>query len=101
MSRWTNWARTESVNPDLVATPRSVEEVVEAVSRAGLDGLTVRMIGSGYSCSGAAVAPGVQLRPHGLQSVRSVDTQSGLVTVEAGIVLSALCEELAARGLAL
>ena len=100
-SRWSNWARTESVAPARTLTPRSVEDVSDAVRAGGRDGLTVRMVGSGHSFTGVAVAPGVQLRPEGLTAVRHADPATGIVTAEAGIDLTTLCEELAARGLAL
>ncbi len=101
MNTWRNWARTETARPVRVLTPRSVEDVVAAVRDAERDGLAVRMTGAGHSFTGAAVADGVQLRPEGLRAVRAADRETGLVTVEAGIDLTALCEELAARGLAL
>jgi FAD-linked oxidoreductase len=84
-----------------VFAPASTAEVVTAVLAARRDGRTVRMVGSGHSFTGVAVAPGLQLLPHRLSAVRSVDRRTGVATVEAGITLASLCEELAARGLAL
>jgi FAD-linked oxidoreductase len=101
MTRWRNWARTESANPVREEMPAGTEQVAHAVTRAGRDGLTVRMVGAGHSFTGAAVAPGVLLRPDLLTRVRSADPGSGLVTVESGIGLTRLCAELSARGLAL
>ncbi len=101
MSRWTNWSRIQSADPVRVETPRSVEQVSDAVRRAAHDGLTVRMVGSGHSFTGVAIAEGVQLLPQGLCGIRSVDRETGVVTVDAGIDLTTLCVELHARGLAL
>nr|BFE28991.1 D-arabinono-1,4-lactone oxidase [Actinomadura rugatobispora] len=64
-------------------------------------GQTVRMVGTGHSFTGAAVAEDVLLRPGGLTAVRAVDTGSGLVTVEAGLPLHAFNKVLAEHGLAL
>jgi FAD-linked oxidoreductase len=99
--RWQNWAGNQSAQPRRVITPRSAEEVAEAVALATLDGLTVRMTGSGHSFTAAAATSGVMLRPDGLRAVRSVDEAAGTVTVEAGCPLRVLNAYLAGRGLAL
>ncbi len=98
---WRNWAGNESARPRRVATPRSADEVAEEVRRAGEDGLTVRMVGTGHSFTPAAATSGVMLRPDGLTGVRSVDAATGLVTVAAGCPLRVLNAELLARGLSL
>ena len=46
---WQNWAGLESADPRTVATPTSVDEVVEAVTTARRDGSTVKMVGTGHS----------------------------------------------------
>jgi L-gulono-1,4-lactone dehydrogenase len=99
--RWQNWAGNQSAEPRRVITPRSAAEVAEAVALATLDGLPVRMAGSGHSFTPAAVTSGVLLRPGGLQAVRSVDEVAGEVTVEAGCPLRVLNGYLDQRGLAL
>jgi L-gulono-1,4-lactone dehydrogenase len=98
---WRNWAGNETARPARVATPRSAQEVADQVRRAGADGLTVRMAGTGHSFTPAAATDGVLLRPGGLTGVRSVDPEAGLVTVEAGCPLQALNAHLLARGLSL
>ncbi|WP_433473242.1 D-arabinono-1,4-lactone oxidase [Spirillospora sp. CA-142024] len=99
--KWQNWAGNQQATPRRVATPRTAGEVAAAVRSAAGDGLTVRMTGTGHSFTGAAVAEGVLLRPTALTAVRSVDTASGLVTVEAGLPLHALNRVLDEHGLAL
>jgi FAD-linked oxidoreductase len=84
-----------------VLSPRSTEEVAEAVTAAGAEGLRVRMTGSGHSFTGVAVTDGLLLRPGGLAAIRAVDEGAGLVTVQAGCPLRVLNEYLDARGLAL
>ena len=98
---WHNWAGNQRATPLRVSTPRTTAEVAAAVRTAAADGHTVRMTGTGHSFTGAAVAEGVLLRPGGLTAVRSVDTDSGLVTVEAGLPLHAFNEVLDEHGLAL
>src|ERR1700685_4395150 len=99
--RWQNWAGNQAAAPQRVITPRSAAEIAEAVALATLDGLTVRMTGSGHSFTPVAVTSGVMLRPGGLRAIRSVDEEAGEVTVEAGCRLRDLNEHLYARGLAL
>ncbi|TDC83836.1 D-arabinono-1,4-lactone oxidase [Actinomadura sp. 7K507] len=99
--KWQNWAGNQQAAPRRVATPRTTDEVAAAVRSAADEGLTVRMTGTGHSFTGAAVAEGVRLRPTALTSVRSVDTATGLVTVEAGLPLHALNRVLDEHGLAL
>ncbi|SFN46194.1 FAD-linked oxidoreductase [Actinomadura madurae] len=99
--KWRNWAGNQQATPRRVATPRTAGEVAAEVRSAAGDGLTVRMTGTGHSFTGAAVAEGVLLRPTALTAVRSVDTASGLVTVEAGLPLHALNRVLDEHGLAL
>jgi len=101
VDRWQNWAGNQSARPQRVITPRSAEEVAEAVKLATLDGLRVRMAGAGHSFTPVAVTDGVLLRPGGLRAVRTVDEAAGQVTVEAGCPLRVLNEYLAGRGLAL
>jgi L-gulono-1,4-lactone dehydrogenase len=98
---WRNWAGNQRATPRRVVAPRSAEEVAAAVTAAADDGLTVRMVGTGHSFTGAAVTEGVLLRPQGLTALRSVDADAGLVTAEAGMTLHAFNEHLAAHGLAL
>jgi L-gulono-1,4-lactone dehydrogenase len=100
-TQWRNWAGTEQVTPARVVSPGSTDEVAAAVKEAVRDGLTVRAIGSSHSFSGAAVAPGVQLRPDNLRGVIEIDRESGLVTVEAGLPLHRLNPILAQHGLAM
>ncbi|WP_119732188.1 D-arabinono-1,4-lactone oxidase [Thermomonospora amylolytica] len=98
---WRNWAGNQRAVPRRVLAPRGTEEVAAAVRDAAARGLTVRMTGTGHSFTGAAVAEGVLLRPDRLTAVRSVDTASGLVTVEAGLPLHRLNRLLDEHGLAL
>ncbi|MBD0711515.1 MULTISPECIES: D-arabinono-1,4-lactone oxidase [unclassified Streptomyces] len=98
---WSNWSGSERVRPSLVRAPASTDEVAAAVSEAAARGLRVKAIGSGHSFSGAAVAPGVQLRMDGMGGLLSVDPAEKLVTVEAGMPLWRLSPLLASHGLAM
>jgi FAD-linked oxidoreductase len=98
---WRNWAGNQRATPRRVLTPRSADEVAAAVTAAAEEGLTVRMVGTGHSFTGAALTEGVLLRPEGLTALRAVDAPRGLVTAEAGMTLKTFNEHLAAHGLAL
>ncbi|WP_051845030.1 D-arabinono-1,4-lactone oxidase [Streptomyces globisporus] len=98
---WRNWSGNERAHPVRVLRPTRTEEVAASVADAARDGLRVKAVGSGHSFSGAAVAPGVQLRLDHLAGLGSVDRESGLVTVGAGMPLWRLGPLLASHGLAM
>ncbi len=98
---WRNWARNQECSPAAIEEPRSVLEIVEAVGRARVAGQTVKVVGSGHSFTDAACTDGRLLSIDALDRVVDVDRDALTVTVEAGITIRALNQELAARGLAL
>ncbi|MER7622894.1 D-arabinono-1,4-lactone oxidase [Streptomyces sp. NPDC126503] len=100
-SVWRNWAGNEEARPRRVLRPSRPEEVAAAVSESVRDGLRVKAVGAGHSFSPIAVAPDVQLRLDLLDGVEEIDTESGLVTVGAGMPLWKLNPLLAAHGRAL
>ncbi len=98
---WQNWGRTQSCDPAAVERPRSELEVVEAVRRAETAGQRVKVVGAGHSFTDIACTDGRMLSLDGLDRVVAVDETAATVTVEAGITIQRLDEELATRGLAL
>ncbi|SBT54041.1 D-arabinono-1,4-lactone oxidase [Micromonospora narathiwatensis] len=98
---WSNWAGNQRSTTALVARPRTVAEVVEAVGAAADAGRTIRAVGSGHSFTGAALTDGHRLDLSDLDTDVTVDTARRLVTVPAGMTLHALNELLATHGLAL
>jgi L-gulonolactone oxidase len=96
-----NWARNQSCIPAEVVRPRSTGEVADVVRRARVEGRRVKVIGSGHSFTAAAMTNGVLLSLERMRRVVSIDTERSRVTVQAGITLHDLNEELAAVGLAL
>jgi FAD-linked oxidoreductase len=98
---WSNWAGNQSARPVRVVTPRSPGEVAAAVGAAASAGLRVKAVGTGHSFTGVAVTDGVLVRPDALTRLRSVDRETRLVTVEAGMPLHRLCALLAEHGLGL
>jgi FAD-linked oxidoreductase len=98
---WQNWAGLESADPRTVATPASVDEVVEAVAAARRDGSTVKMIGTGHSFTAISAPRDAMLRPQGMQGIISVDRDAMTVTAYAGTQLKVLNAELERLGLSL
>jgi L-gulono-1,4-lactone dehydrogenase len=100
-ARWRNWAGNVTASPARVRMPRSAAEVADEVVKAGADGLTIRMAGTGHSFTPTVCTDGVLLLPDGLTAIRSIDAEAGLVIVEAGCPLRTLNTELFAHGLSL
>ncbi|HEY0169293.1 MAG TPA: D-arabinono-1,4-lactone oxidase [Jatrophihabitans sp.] len=98
---WQNWAGTYSVTPARIQHPSSPEEVVEAVSRAAQENLSVKAVGAGYSSNDIAVTRGVMLDLSRLTGILSADQRTGLVTVAAGTTLHELNHALWELGLSL
>jgi L-gulonolactone oxidase len=99
-NRWRNWGRNQRCSPAAVEEPESELEVVEAVRRAGAVGQAVKVAASGHSFTDVACTDGRMLRMERLDRVVAIDEHASTVTVEAGIQLWKLNEELARRGLA-
>src|SRR2546430_2101472 len=100
-ARWRNWGRNQQCNPAAVEAPTSELEVVEAVQRAKRAGQTVKVVGAGHSFTGIACTDGRMLRLGRLNRIVAMDRDAGTVTVEGGIPLWQLNDELETRDLAL
>ncbi|HZB06662.1 MAG TPA: D-arabinono-1,4-lactone oxidase [Thermoleophilaceae bacterium] len=95
MPVWANWAREQRCAPERIERPNSEAELVEAVTRA--DRVTVA--GSGHSFTDIACTDGVMVDMSSMNRVLAVDGDE--VTVQAGITLHDLGEELRSRELAM
>jgi L-gulonolactone oxidase len=92
---WTNWSRQQRAAPERVERPTSEDELVRAVTGAR----RVKVVGTGHSFTDIACTDGVMVDMSEMRSVLRVDGNE--VTVEAGITIRELGEELRARGLAM
>jgi FAD-linked oxidoreductase len=99
-SIWANWGGTASCLPAEVERPGSEEEVIAALARAARAGERIKVAGSGHSFTDIACTGGRLLRLDRMDRVLDVDPARALVTVEAGITIARLAEELARVGLA-
>jgi L-gulonolactone oxidase len=100
MPRWRNWAGDQQCSPAAIERPGSREELASIVRAAAARRQTVRAIGAGHSFTEIALTDGVAVDLGRLGRVLAVDRQTGLVKVEAGVVLAHLNRRLDALGLA-
>jgi len=92
---WTNWAREQRCAPERIERPGSEEELARVVGAAR----RVKVVGAGHSFTDIACTDGVMVDLSQMRGVLSVEGED--VTVEAGITLRDLGEELRRRGLAM
>jgi FAD-linked oxidoreductase len=98
---WTNWGRNQSCSPVGIRRPSSEDELVQAVKDAVAGGQRLKVVGAGHSFTPIACTDGVMVDLQDYGRVLVHDPATNVVTVEAGIPLHRLCDELDARGLAL
>lgn len=98
---WTNWAGNQSCAPTSIRRPTSEAELVAIVKEAANNGTRVKCVGAGHSFTPIACTDGVLVDLSGYGRILSHDPGARTVTMQAGITLSTLCDELDQRGLAL
>jgi L-gulonolactone oxidase len=96
-----NWGGNQTFTPAEVVSPRSLDELLEAVDRHGRAGRKIKAVGGMHSWSACAVAEDVCISMEGLDRVLAHDEASQTITAEAGIQLKALYEEMDRRDLAI
>lgn len=87
------------VVPEVVATPRDTDELIEVVRAALAARLPITGRGAGTSCAGNAVGPGLVIdTSRHLNRVLAVDVEAGTATVEPGLVQSMLQQAVTGHG---
>jgi len=99
-SRWTNWSGTATCSPASIESVATEEEIVAIVQGAASAGKRVKVAGTGHSFADIACTEGHMVRLDRYDRVLDADPGSGTVTVQAGITIARLGEELLRRGLA-
>lgn len=98
---WTNWYRNVRCRPQVVERPGSEDEVRDAVRRASVAGLGVRVAGAGHSNVPLVPTDGMLLDLGGLHGLVAVDRDRRQATVRAGTPIADLGPLLWEHGLAL
>ncbi len=98
---WSNWAGNQTCAPTAIRKPRSEDELCALVRQATAAGTRVKCVGAGHSFTPIACTDGILVDLADYGRVLDHDVEARTVTVQAGITLAALCDELDQRGLAL
>jgi L-gulonolactone oxidase len=98
---WSNWAGNQMCAPASIRHPTSEAELIRIVVDAANAGQRVKCVGTGHSFTPIACTDGVMVDLSGYGRVLGYDGETRTVTVQAGITLMRLCDELDQRGLAL
>ena len=101
MGGWVNWGGTARCRPVGIEVPGGQDELVDVVRRAAAAGERVKAVGSGHSFTDIACTDGRLVRLDRHDRVLDVDAERRMVTVQSGITIARLSEELASHGLAL
>lgn len=97
---WVNWGGSAKCFPAGLHNPSSEEEIAQIVRDAVKAGSKVKAFGAGHSFTDIACTDGELINLDGYNKVLSVDRDARTVTVQAGITVWDLAEELASNGLA-
>lgn len=95
------WARTFSSMPELYIQPQTLAEVEKVVNLARLCRRRIVTTGCGHSPSHITCTSSWMVNLDHFDQIRAVDADKGLVVMDSGIRLYALCEALERRGLAM
>lgn len=98
---WKNWAGNQRCEPVAVEHPSNEDELVAAVKRAASAGRRVKAVGAGHSFTDAALTDGVQLQLDRYSQILQINRDTNQVTVQSGISIATLNQELADRDLAM
>jgi L-gulonolactone oxidase len=101
MSTWTNWAGNQRCAPAAIEHPSTEAELATIVRDAAAAGERVKVVGAGHSFTGIALTDGRLVQLDQYRRVLAHDATAGTVTVQSGIPLTQLNEDLHVRGLAM
>jgi len=98
---WKNWAGNQQCSPERIERPASEQGLVRIVKQAASAGQRVKVVGSGHSFTGVALTDGRLVKLDNYNRVLSIDREKRTATVQAGISIARLSEELDKQGIAL
>lgn len=100
MSTWRNWSGSVTAQPEEIAKPATLDDIVALVKRCADSGKTIRPVGSGHSFTPLAAAQHVLVSLDNYAGLEHIDRETLNVTVKAGTKLKALGQILAENGFA-
>ena len=98
--QWSNWSGSVKGRPDMVASPQSLNDLIQLVKRCASTGKHMRVVGAGHSFVPLVETEDVLISLDNLQGIESIDRDAGTVTVWGGTRLKLLGDALFAHGLA-
>ena len=98
---WKNWAGNQQCRPERIERPASEQGLVRIVKQAAAAGRRVKVAGSGHSFTGIALTLGQLVQLDNYDKVLSIDREKRTATVQSGISIARLSEQLDKQGLAL
>ncbi|MFW6600155.1 FAD-binding and (Fe-S)-binding domain-containing protein [Propionibacteriaceae bacterium Y2011] len=96
---YTSDASLYRVVPQAVARPRTTTELAAAVTAAREAGVAITSRGSGTSCAGNSVGPGLVIDTRKLNAILDIDPDRRTALVEPGVVQAQLTKAAGAYGL--
>ena len=98
---WKNWAGNQQCTPERIERPATEQGLVRIVKQAAAAGQRVKVVGSGHSFTGIALTDGRLVKLDDYRRVLSIDREKQTASVQAGITIARLSEQLDKQGLAL
>mmetsp|Transcript_28107 Transcript_28107/g.55040 ORF Transcript_28107/g.55040 Transcript_28107/m.55040 type:complete len:554 (-) Transcript_28107:64-1725(-) len=98
---WTNWHNIVKVSPANFDFPTSKEEIIALLKEAREMGQKVKVVGTGCSPNSMAVCKDRMISTEQYKQILNIDKEKKTVTVQAGVTLAQLNEELPKHGLGL
>ena len=98
---WKNWAGNQQCTPERIERPATERGLVRIVKQAAGAGQRVKVVGSGHSFTGIALTDGRLIKLDDYGRVLSIDREKQTATVQAGITIARLSQQLDKQGLAL
>lgn len=98
---WTNWGGTYSCRPAAFEMPAGDHDIARVVKSATAAGRRVKVVGAGHSFTDIALTDGMLVSLDRHNKILDIDRETNRVTVQAGISLHTLNQELARAGLAM
>ncbi|GBC03040.1 hypothetical protein RclHR1_04960004 [Rhizophagus clarus] len=99
--KFSNWSKVFKCEPELFFMVENEDDIIKIVELAKRYNKNVRAIGAGHSPSDLACTDGLMINTDNFNKIIEIDLENKTVTVEAGIRLYKLNEELQKNGLAL